>query len=139
MISKHHILRVIVAVSILLIIAAIHAFRLGSYVDSDSKILYYSYFSDVTIPFGIYFLFCLNEIQIKLFRPWLIKLIIVFGFSTLSEILQFFDIYFLGETFDPYDIIAFAIGTGLAVFFDIVIFSNYLPFWKYNKKSLSHR
>jgi len=123
---------IIVGVSIILAIAAIHAFRVGSYLSGKSYLLYYSFASDMIIPFGMYFLLSINEIQIRFLRKWQTKAIIVFGISTFTEIMQAFGIYFLGVTFDLIDILMFGIGVTVAVLFDKQIFDRFIPFWKLN-------
>ena len=128
---KHQLTRALVAISILLIIALIHVFRLGNFFEGDARIYYYSYASDIIIPFGVYFLLCINEIQIKILKPWYIKAGIVFCFATFSEILQRFDISFLGETFDVFDILAYAMGTLFAAIFEKMICNKYIPYWNY--------
>jgi len=45
------------------------------------------------------------------------------------EILQFFGIYALVTTFDPFDILAYVIGVGIAVFFDRFVFRKIIPNW----------
>ncbi|MBT8260041.1 MAG: hypothetical protein HKO92_06745 [Flavobacteriaceae bacterium] len=134
---KHLLTRTLIAVATLLIIALIHGFRLGTFLEEEARILYYSYASDIIIPFGVYFLLCMNEIQIKIFKPWYIKALIVFGLATFSEILQLFDIYFLGKTFDVFDILAYTLGILIAVFIDRIVYNKYIPNWNY-KKTLSN-
>ena len=123
----------IVGVTIMLIIGAIHAFRLGSYLDGEAYILYYSYASDIIIPFGFYFILSMNEIQIKFLQQWYIKALIVFGMATFTEIMQAFGFYVLGVTFDIFDIVMFAIGVTIAVLFDKQIFDRLIPHWKIKK------
>jgi len=53
----------IVGVSIIVIIAAIHWFRVGTCLNGDLYIYYYSYASDLMIPFSMYFLLSMIEIQ----------------------------------------------------------------------------
>ena len=128
----YQISHIIVGVSIMLIIAAIHIFRIGSYLSGKSYLLYYSFASDMIIPFGMYFLLSINEVQIRFLRKWQTKAIIVFGISTFTEIMQAFGIYFLGVTFDLIDILMFGIGVAVAVFFDKQIFERFIPHWKLN-------
>ena len=52
---------------------------------------------------------------------------------TFSEIMQAFDIYFFGVTFDLFDILIFAIGTLFAVVMDKLVLNNIVPNWKYLK------
>ena len=125
--------RIIVGISIISGIALIHIFRVGSYLKGDLYLLYYSYVSDLIIPFGIYFLLCINELYIKTLRKWYIKATIILGFTTLVEILQLLGIYALGITFDPVDILMYALGVGIAVIFDRLLFKRLIPFWDLEK------
>ncbi len=93
--------RILVVISISLTIAAIHFFRIGSYLNGDSYLYYYSYASDILIPFGFYFLLSINDVQIRFLRSWKVKAIIIFVLSSLTEILQAFGIHVLGGAFDP--------------------------------------
>jgi hypothetical protein len=121
--------RIIVGICIIVVIALIHIFRVGSYLNGDLYLMYYSYVSDLIIPFGIYFLLCINELYIKILRKWYIKATIILGFTTLVEILQLLGIYALGITFDPVDILMYALGVGIAVIFDRLLFKRFIPFW----------
>ena len=44
--------RTALIVSILLVIALVHIFRVGTYLRGSLFTLYYSYFSDIVVPFG---------------------------------------------------------------------------------------
>lgn len=123
----------IVGVTIMLIIGAIHSFRLGSYLDGEAYILYYSYASDIIIPFGFYFILSMNEIQIKFLQQWYTKALIVFGMATFTEIMQIFGYYVLGVTFDIFDILMFGIGVALAALLDKQVFERFIPYWKMNE------
>ena len=125
--------RIIVGISIISVIALIHIFRVGSYLKGDLYLLYYSYASDLIIPFGIYFLFCIDELFIKILGRWYIKASIILGFTTLMEILQLFGIYALGNTFDPIDILMYGLGVGFAIVFDRLLFKRFIPFWDLDK------
>jgi len=116
----------------MLVIALIHALRLGSYLDGVFFTIYYSYFSDFIIPFGMYFLLCINDSTIPFLTDWRLKALLVFAVSTLTEVMQAFGIYFLGVTFDPVDIVMFGGGVLIAAFVDRVLFWHYLPFWRTN-------
>jgi hypothetical protein len=124
--------RKIVGISIMVAIGAIHLFRVGSYLDGDLYIYYYSYASDLIIPIGIYFLLSMNEIQYRFLQKWYMKALIVFGLSTFTEIMQIFGVYMLGVTFDIFDILMFGIGVLTAVLFDKQIFERFIPYWKLN-------
>jgi len=130
-INQNQSIRILIGVIIMLIIAAIHVFRVGSYLSGNAYIYYYSFASDIMLPFGAYFLLCMNEIQLRFLRKWYIKVIIVFSVMTFSEILQYFGIYFFGVTFDWIDILMYGIGALTAAFLDKQILKRLMPFWKY--------
>ena len=129
--KKRQTVRAIVVLSIMLIIAAIHLFRVGSYLKENLRDYYYAYASDVMIPFAVYFLLCLNDIHIRFLKKWYVKALIVFGVMTFSEIMQYFGIYFFGDTFDLLDIAMFGIGICIAVCVDRYLFERLVPYWKY--------
>ena len=124
--------RIIVGISIMLAIGAMHAFRIGQYLNGNLYIYYCSFASDLVLPIGSYFMLSMNEIQIRFLRNWFVKALIVFAVMTFSEIMQIFGIYFFGVTFDILDILMFGIGVAVAVFFDKQIFERFIPFWNYN-------
>jgi hypothetical protein len=121
--------KILVIIIIQIISALIHGFRLGQIFNGELYILYYSYFSDLIIPFAIYFLLCANEFSIAFLRDWRVKSIIVFSVATITEIGQYFGIHFLGVTFDAIDIIMFGAGVMLAAIFDKQVFSRIFRFW----------
>ena len=132
--SQRYNMRFRVGLIMLVGIAAIHAFRLGSYLEGDLFVAYYSYASDVIVPFGIYFLLCMNDFHIIFLRKWFVKALIVFGIAAFTEIMQAFGFYVLGVTFDLLDILMFAIGVLLAVFFDKQIFVRIIPYWAHTEE-----
>ena len=121
--------RITVGLSIITIIALIHVFRIGSYLNGKLYLLYYSYVSDLILPFGFYFLLCINELYITILRKWYVKAAILVGLTTFLETLQFFGIYALGITFDPFDILAYITGVGVAVVSDRLVFRKYISNW----------
>jgi hypothetical protein len=128
-------IRKIVGISIMVAIAAIHAFRIGQFLNGDLYIYYYSFASDLILPFGAYFMLSMVEIQIRFLRKWFVKALIVFVVMTFSEIMQIFGFYFFGVTFDILDILMFGIGVFIAVLIDTQIFERFMPFWKYNHEN----
>ncbi len=121
--------KTVLVVGILLVVAAIHAFRLGTYLDGHAYELYYSYAGDFLLPFGFYFLLCVNEISYPFLRSWRTKALIIITGATLAEIGQYFGIYAFGVTFDPLDIIFYAIGAMSAVVVDVWVFARIFDFW----------
>lgn len=129
----NHRARIIVGVIIMILIAAMHGFRIGKFLQGDLYRLYYSFASDFVLPIGAYFMLSMYEIHIRFLRKWYIKSIIVFTVMTFSEIMQAYDIYFFGVTFDWLDILMFGIGTLFAVFIDKLVLKSLVPHWEYSK------
>ena len=50
-----------VPVAVVAGVTAIHVLRVGSYLRDTAYRLYYSYASDVLLPFAMYFVLCLND------------------------------------------------------------------------------
>jgi hypothetical protein len=91
--------------------------------------LFHSYFADIAIPFGFYFLLVLLEERHALIKKWYIKVGAVFFLCTLSETLQYFGVYALARVFDPLDYVMYALGVVLAAFVDRIIFKRVFGFW----------
>ena len=104
--------------SIMLVIALVHLFRVGTYLQGSLFTLYYSYFSDIVIPFGMYFLLCLEDVYFRFLKDWRVKAMLVFGVASSREVMQAFGIPLLGQTFDPLDFVMFAGGVLLAALVD---------------------
>jgi len=121
--------RVGIIILIQLLIASIHAFRLGQAFSGELYLWYYSYFSDFILPFAAYFLLSINVASMYFLRPWYVKVGIILAITVLAEILQFFGLEVLGATFDPFDILAYATGVLLAAFVDKKVFSALFGFW----------
>ena len=86
---------------------------------------FHSYFADIAIPFGFYFLLILIEDTWRFLRPWHRKALAIFLLAATSEVLQFFGIYALAIVFDPLDFAMYAIGVLLAALVDVQIISKY--------------
>ncbi len=125
--KKNRIVRTAVGIGVNLLIASAHIFRIGSYLNGDLYILYYSYASDIMIPVAFYFLLCMNDLQIRFLRKWYTKAFIVFTLATFIEIMQAFGIYMLGVTYDLIDIIMFGIGVLFAAVLDVQVFERLVP------------
>ena len=122
-------IRMFVGAVILALIAAIHYFQAGSYLNGNAYLLYYSYASDLLLPFGAYFFLVMNEMQYPMLRSWTVKAWTVFGWMTALELLQLFDVYVVGTTFDPLDILVYGISVALAVWADTSLFHKWFPKW----------
>ena len=118
-----------IVVCIMLFIAAIHVLPIGSYLQGELLNFYSGYFSDITMPFGAYFLLCAAELRMPIFRRWEIKLTAAFLLPAIAETCQYAGIPILGATFDPLDYFMYGIGTASAAFFDTQVFSRVFDFW----------
>ncbi len=125
--------KILIIILIQIIIALIHVFRLGQIFNGQAYNLYYSYFSDLILPFGVYFLLSINEATIPVLRQWYVKAGIIFFLATFAEICQLFGFEVLGVTFDPIDILMYGAGVLSAAFIDVKIFAPNLGFWVITK------
>lgn len=121
--------KIAIVVGVHLVIALIHALRMGTYFRGALYTLHYSYFSDIIVPLGMYFLLSLNDFSLKFLRPWWVKASIVFGIATFTEVMQAWGIHLLGETFDPLDIVMFAVGVLAASLVERRFLARLHPFW----------
>jgi hypothetical protein len=92
--------------------------------------LWVSYANDLIQPFAFYFFLCLAERWLK---TWQVRALIAFAIPTLIEIgqglyYQFTPTRYVGS-FDPLDIVVYAVGVGLAVLIEQKIFAKLLKFW----------
>jgi len=118
-----------VSFSIVILIAVVHIFRIGSYLEGELYDLYYSYFSDFALPFGCYFLLCATELQMPILRRWEAKSAIVFLMPSIAETCQYFGMPVLGSTFDLLDYLMYGIGAISAAVVDTQVFSRIFGFW----------
>ena len=121
--------RMALVFSIMLVIALVHLFRVGTYLQGSLYNLYYSFFSDIVIPFGMYFLLCLEDVYFRFLKDWRVKAMLVFGIASSTEVMQAFGMPLLGQTFDPLDFVMFAGGVLLAALVDRFLFNRLFSFW----------
>jgi hypothetical protein len=115
----------ILIIGIMIPIALIHFFT-GSNYKGPYPELVNGYLLDILVPFGFYFLLCLNEFAPL--RPWIVKSILVFGVASFVELAQFLGVPIFGRTFDPVDFIMYGIGVILAAILDTIVLSR-IGFW----------
>jgi hypothetical protein len=121
--------RTIVVVILQLVLAMIFAAS-KNWMSGSMQVFYQSYFADVMIPFGFYFLLSLISDNHKQLQNWWVKALLVFGLCSLSETLQYFGVFALARVFDPVDYLMYGVGVLLAAFVDRQIFTRMLPFWE---------
>ena len=117
-----------IVVFTLLVIAGLFVIGVGWASETIQRV-FHSYFADIAIPFGYYFLLILLEVKYKPFKKWYIKAVTVFSLCALSETLQYFGIYAFAVVFDPIDYLMYALGSLLAAFVDRLLFKRMFNFW----------
>jgi hypothetical protein len=111
-------------------------FHYGAYfeVRSLTYAFFSGYFTDIVQPLGLYFILCLFEPWLVWMRPWWVKTLVVFLIPSAMEILQGFGLNVLGLSFDPFDLLAYAIGGLLAALVERQVLAR-LGFWQCQKKT----
>jgi hypothetical protein len=110
-----------VAVAVVAGVAAIHVLRVGSYLRGAAHSLYYSYASDVLLPFAMYFVLGLSERHLTALRDWRAKALVILAAASGAEVLQGLGVPMLGRTFDPLDFVMYGVGVLLARVVDRVV------------------
>ena len=111
-----------------LVIGLLHIIGVGRHSTKMMFILSASYFSDLALPFGFYFLLAACEQTLNLLKNKWMKASLVFLAAGLAEVGQYFGLYILGRTFDPLDFIMYAVGVLMAVLLDYT-FTKIFNFW----------
>jgi len=119
----------ILIVGIELVIALLHVVGIGRYSTNEMFILFTSYFSDLVLPFGFYFLLIIAADKIVFLRRKWIRAVVMIAIPSGAEIMQYFGVYALGRTFDPIDFLCYAIGVLVALLVDLVL-EKTVVFWK---------
>ncbi len=105
-------------VGIEVILGLMHVVGIGRNSSECMFILSASYFSDLALPFGFYFLLALSEEKTAFLQKWWVKAGIVFLMATLAEVGQYFGLHILGQNFDPLDIAVYVVGVLLVALVD---------------------
>jgi glycopeptide antibiotics resistance protein len=87
------------------------------------------YLLDILVPFGFYFLLCLQDVVFSFLRPWFVKGLPVFAVGFSVEVAQFYGVPIFGRTFDPLDFVMYGIGIILAAILDTTVLPRIFDFW----------
>jgi len=80
---------------------------------------------DILLPMNLYLLLQISLRKIlSVFQSRILGALFTFAFGTLVELLQSYEINFLGSTYDPWDIVMYGIGTGLGLAIDLIFISK---------------
>jgi hypothetical protein len=99
--------------------------------------LWVSYAKDLIQPFAFYFFICLGE---RWLQTWRGRALLAFAVPTLLEVGQgLYDRVSGGHyvgSFDPVDIVIYAVAVGLAVIMDNRVFAKLFKFWGRKRTTL---
>ncbi len=109
----------ILIVVMMLLIGGLH-FVTGDEYCGPFPLFVNGYLIDILLPFGMVLLLSLFEVGIL--HHWAVRCGLVFAFGVFVEMMQLAGKPFLGSTFDPLDILMYALGVGLAVVLDQIVF-----------------
>lgn len=84
------------------------------------------YLTDILLPMNLYLLIQLSlRKNISVNNARIIGAIGTVAFGTIVEILQLYEIEFLGRTYDPWDLLMYVIGVGLGIVIDLTIIDKF--------------
>ncbi|MFA5850947.1 MAG: hypothetical protein WC833_13835 [Bacteroidales bacterium] len=114
---------IIVAISIF--VGLLH-FVIGPDYQGIFKHFIRGYLIDILLPMNLYLLLQISlRKNISVTKARIMGAIFTVVFGAFVEILQFYKIEFLGKTFDPWDLLMYAIGVGLGIVFDLTIIDKF--------------
>lgn len=115
-----------ITVLISLIVAALH-FVTGEDYQGPFPLFVNGYLIDILLPMTLILLMGLFENRV--IRSALFRAGLVFGFGCFVEASQYVGYSFLGSTFDPLDILAYAGGVTLGLVLDLFAFPSLVRGW----------
>ena len=114
-----------IIVSISIFVGLLH-FLIGPDYQGIFKHFIRGYLIDILLPMNLYLLIQLSlRKNISVNKARIIGAIITFAFGTTVEILQLYEIEFLGRTYDPWDLLMYVIGVGLGIVIDLTIIDKF--------------
>ena len=114
-----------IIVSISIFVGLLH-FVIGPDYQGIFKHFIRGYLIDILLPMNLYLLIQISlRKNISVYKARITGAIITFAFGTIVEILQLYEIEFLGRTYDPWDILMYLIGIGLGIVIDLTIIDKF--------------
>lgn len=114
-----------IIVSISIFVGLLH-FVIGPDYQGIFKHFIRGYLIDILLPMNLYLLLQISlRKYILVNKARIIGAIITFAFGTIVEILQLYEIEFLGRTYDPWDILMYVTGIGLGIVIDLTIIDKF--------------
>ena len=109
-----------------LTVGALH-FVTGENYQGPFPIFVNGYLIDVLLPMTLFLL--MGLFQNKIIRSLLFRACAIFGFGCFVEASQYFGCPIFGSTFDPLDILAYAVGVLFGMFLDLFMFPRVISGW----------
>jgi len=114
-----------IIVSISIFVGLLH-FVIGPDYQGIFKYFIRGYLIDILLPMNLYLLMQISiRKNIPVNKARIIGALFTFAFGAIVEILQLYEIEFLGRTFDPCDILMYFIGIGLGIVIDLTIIDKF--------------
>ena len=114
-----------IIVSISLFVGLLH-FLIGPDYQGIYKNFIRGYLIDILLPMNLYLLLQISlRKNLTVNKARIIGAIFTFSFGTTVEILQYYEIGFLGRTYDPWDILMYGIGIGIGIAIDLTIIDKF--------------
>jgi hypothetical protein len=107
-----------------LAVAALH-FLKGENYQGPFPVFVNGYLIDVLLPMVLFLL--VGLIENRLIHSTLFRACAVFGFGCIVEASQYLGYPIFGTTFDPLDILAYAVGVLLGILLDKLVFPRLVP------------
>jgi hypothetical protein len=85
------------------------------------------YLIDILLPMTLFLLMSL--FQHRIIHSALFRAGVIVGFGCFVEASQYFGRPLFGSTYDPFDILAYAVGVALGALFDLVLFPRLFSHW----------
>jgi hypothetical protein len=84
------------------------------------------YLIDILLPMNIFLLLQISlRRNFSIFKSRIIGAMFTFSLGMIVEILQLYELDFLGSTYDPLDILMYGLGTGLGLAIDFMIINKF--------------
>jgi len=114
-----------IIVSISISVGLLH-FVIGPDYQGIFKNFIRGYLIDILLPMNLYLLIQIAlRKNVSVNKARTIGAVIPIAFGTIVEILQLYEIEFLGRTYDPWDILMYLIGTVLGIGIDLTIIDKF--------------
>lgn len=114
-----------IIVSISIFVGLLH-FIIGPDYQGIFKHFIRGYLIDILLPMNLYLLIQISlRKNISVIKAQVTGAIVTVAFGTIVEILQLYEIEFLGRTYDPWDLLMYVIGVGLGIVIDLTIIDKF--------------